>query len=382
MNSSSERPRGPLSRRGLIFGGMVAGATALSAAAPVGSTSSGARPQPVSGRALGTRAESAYTPATSPGATRSVPAHADPPPAAAIPDPAGLRANELGVVPVMMYHRVQSRITGEYDMTPADFREQLRRLFSMGMRPVRTIDLVRCDFPIRAGRTPVVLTFDDGYPNQFAVDDAGNVDPATAVGILMDVCREFPDCVPAGSLNVNKDPFGLTSAAGQRRGLARLLELGFEIGNHTFNHDDLRRLDAVGVREDLVKLQRLVEHAVPGASVRTMALPFGVEPHRRALLPSGSWNGEAYRNEGVLLVGANPSASPFHASFDPMAIPRIRGTSWDHGSAPLTARYWISYLKAHRDRLYVAAGNPGAVTAPKALARGAAPRYRHRLVTY
>ena len=98
-----------------------------------------------------------------------------------------------------------------------------------------------------------------------------------------------------------------------------------------------------------------------------MALPFGVEPHRRALLPSGSWKGEAYRNEGVLLVGANPSASPFHASFDPMAIPAFAappGTTAAHRSPPGTGS---ATLKAHRDQLYVAAGNPGAVTAPKAL---------------
>jgi peptidoglycan/xylan/chitin deacetylase (PgdA/CDA1 family) len=293
-----------------------------------------------------------------------------------------VRANELGVVPVMMYHRVQPRITGEYDMTPADFRDQLRTLFSMGMRPVRTIDLVRGHFPIKAGYTPVVLTFDDGYANQFATDDAGNVDPSTAVGVLLEVCREFPDCAPAGSLNVNKNPFGLTTPAAQRRGLVRLHELGFEIANHTFDHDDLARLDAVGVQEDLVKLQRLVEGAVPGASVLTTALPFGIAPHSRALLRSGTWQGEAYRNEGVLLVGANPSVSPFDASFDPMAIPRIRGTSWRHGTAALTARYWIDYLRSHRDRLYVVAGNPDAVTAPKALTRALNPRYRHRLVTY
>jgi hypothetical protein len=39
-------------------------------------------------------------------------------------------------------------------------------------------------------------------------------------------------------------------------------------------------------------------------------------------------------------------------------------------------------MKAHRDQLYVAAGNPGHVTAPKAAAAAIAPAHRHRLVTY
>jgi peptidoglycan/xylan/chitin deacetylase (PgdA/CDA1 family) len=293
-----------------------------------------------------------------------------------------VKANELGVVPVMMYHRVQPRITGEYDMTPADFRRQLQTLFAMGMRPVRTIDLVRGRFPIKAGYTPVVLTFDDGYPNQFALDAGGTVDPDCAVGILIDVCKQFPHCTPAGSLNINKNPFGLSTPHEQRRGLAKLHELGFEIGNHTYNHDDLSRLDGGQVQEDFGRLQHLVESAVPGASVLTMALPFGISPARRALSRHGSWHGEAYRNEGVLMVGANPCVSPFAATFDGTSIPRIRGTSWHNGTLALTAKYWISYLKAHRNQLYVVAGNPGHVTAPKAAARAIAPAYRRRLLTY
>jgi peptidoglycan/xylan/chitin deacetylase (PgdA/CDA1 family) len=293
-----------------------------------------------------------------------------------------VKANELGVVPVMMYHRIQPRLAGEYDMTPTDFRAQLHTLFAMGMRPVRTIDLVRGNFRIKAGYTPVVLTFDDGYPDQFTLDATGGVDPHSGLGILIDVCRQFPDCTPAGSLYINKNPFGLSTSQEQRRGLARLHELGFEIGNHTFDHDDLSRLDPRRVQEDFVRLQHLVESAVPGAFVLTMALPFGIFPRDRALSRHGAWQGEAYTNAGILMVGANPCPSPFARTFDPMSIPRIRGTSWHHGTDALTARYWIRYMGAHRDQLYVAAGNPGHITAPRAAAPLVAPAYRNRLLTY
>jgi peptidoglycan/xylan/chitin deacetylase (PgdA/CDA1 family) len=308
--------------------------------------------------------------------SRPVPAPSAP------PDPAEVKANELGVVPVMMYHRIQPRIAGEYDMTPRDFRVQLQTLFAMGMRPVRTIDLVRGDFRIKAGYTPVVLTFDDGYPDQFTCDGNGSVDPHSAVGILIDVCRQFPDCTPAASVYINKNPFGLSTPQEQRRGLARLHELGLEIGNHTFDHDDLSRLDPGRVQEDFVKLQRLVESAVPGASVLTMALPFGILPRARGLSRHGSWQGEAYTNHGILMVGANPCPSPFVRTFDELSIPRIRGTSWHNGRDALTASYWISYLKAHHDQVYVSAGNPGHITAPRVAARLIAPAHRRRLLTY
>jgi hypothetical protein len=323
------------------MGGLLAGAGALAVVAPGNGNPGVSRAQALpsaTGRPVSPTAppEKAGTPSTS----TSVPSSP--------PDPAEVKANELGMVPVMMYHRIQPRITGEYDMTPGDFRAQLQTLFSLGMRPVRTIDLARGDFGIKAGYTPVVLTFDDGYANQLVLDAGGNVDPHSAVGILMDVCREFPDCTPAGS----------------------------------FNHDDLSRLDAVGVQEDFVKLQHLVESAVPGASVLTMALPFGISPHDHALSRHGSWDGQAYRNEGVLDVGANPSVSPFAKAFDPLSIPRIRGTSWNHGKTPLTAKYWIAWMRANRHQLYVSAGNPGHVTAPKKAASTIAAAYRRRLVTY
>jgi peptidoglycan/xylan/chitin deacetylase (PgdA/CDA1 family) len=377
MNDRTQhRLRGPVSRRGLLVGGLIIGAEAL--AGVPGGTGEAAGPvsRSATGRPIGPTAPRRTTAAE---AAPGPPSQRAP---SAPPDPAEVKANELGVVPVMMYHRIQPRIAGEYDMAPADFRAQLQTLFAMGMRPVRTIDLVRGDFPIKAGYTPVVLTFDDGYPDQFAVDATGSVDPHSGVGILIDVCREFPDCTPAGSVNINKNPFGLSTPQAQHRGLARLHDLGFEIGNHTFDHDDLSRLDPGRVQEDFVRLQHLVESAVPGASVLTMALPFGIFPRDRVLSRHGTWEGETYTNAGILMVGANPCPSPFARTFDPTSIPRIRGTSWNHGKDALTGRYWISYLKAHRSQLYVAAGDPSHVTAPRAAARLVASAHRHRLVTY
>jgi peptidoglycan/xylan/chitin deacetylase (PgdA/CDA1 family) len=376
MKDRAEQPlRGPLSRRGLLLGGLITGVGAL-AAAPEARTTAGPVSRQVTSRTIGTAPPLTITPR---GATvRSEPGRA----LSAPPDPHEVKANELGVLPVMMYHRIHPRIVGEYDMTPRDFRAQLQTLLAMGMRPVRTIDLVRRELRIKAGYTPVVLTFDDGYPDQFTVDASGSVDPHSGIGILIAVCRQFPDCVPAGSLYINKNPFGLSTPEEQRRGLARLHELGFEIGNHTFDHDDLSRLDPGRVQEDFVRLQHLVESAVPGASVLTAALPFGIFPRDRRLSHHGSWRGEAYTNDGVLMVGANPCPSPFARAFDAMAIPRIRGTSWHRGKDALTGRYWINYMKAHRDQLYVAAGSPGHITAPRMAASLVAPAYRHRLRTY
>ncbi|HEX3826692.1 MAG TPA: polysaccharide deacetylase family protein [Sporichthyaceae bacterium] len=304
---------------------------------------------------------------------------AAPSPAAA--DPASVKANELGLIPVMMFHRLTENIQGDYDTTPAEFRRRLQTMFAAGYRPVRTIDLVNGKFDMPAGYTPAVMTFDDGYTEQFGMDAAGNVDPASAVGIMLDVCKQFPDCKPAGSLNINKDPFGISDPAAQKAALAKLTSLGFEIGNHTFNHDNLGKLADTAVEADFVQLQEMVTAAAPDLPVRTMALPFGVRPQDLSLLHTGSWNGQDYTFDGVLLVGANPAPSPFATAFNPLAIPRIRNAT-GHGDVDYAATYWMNYLTAHPEARYVTAGNPGHVTVPKSAAGKVAPAYRDRLITY
>ena len=362
---SDERIGQSITRRG-VLGAALAGVLAA--------CSAGASERHATGSALPASPNAASTP--KPGSLAAAK------PSVHLVDPAEVKANEVGLVPVMMYHRITAQVNGDYDTTPKDFRAGLQRMFSARYRPVRTIDLVRGTLDVPAGFTPVVLTFDDGYPDQFAADEAGNVDPDSGVGILLDVCKEFEDCPPAGSFNINKNPFGLTTPSTQRAGLATLHQLGFEIANHTFNHDDLADLGATDVQRDFVNLQRLVHDAVPGASVLTMALPFGVSPQRRALASAGSWDGERYLNEGVLDVGANPSPSPFSRTFDPAAIPRIRSMSARGGRLPLTFKYWLDALAAHPEQRYVSAGNPGHVTIPKALTPMLDARFREHAITY
>jgi peptidoglycan/xylan/chitin deacetylase (PgdA/CDA1 family) len=300
-------------------------------------------------------------------------------------DPAQVRANELGVIPVMMYHQIKPKITGPYDTTPRDFRDGLQRMFRAGYRPVRAIDLARGQLDVAAGYSPVVLTFDDGYSNQFRLQPDGTVDPSCAVGILLDVCRQFPSCRPAATLNINKNPFGLGDAESQAAGLTVLLRLGFEIGNHTYGHDNLAKMSVTSIERDFVLLQRLVSAAIPGLAVRTMALPYGStprSPRAASALPRGSWAGDRYVNEATFLAGANPSPSPFASGFDPQRVPRILSTSSRGGRLPLTLPYWLDYLAAHPTEKYVSGGRPGHVTVPAQLRPHVARSYADHVVTY
>jgi hypothetical protein len=287
------------------------------------------------------------------------------------PHPAKIHANELGMIPVLMHHRLVTSSAGTYDMTPAFFRAELDRLHRENYYPIRTIDLVRRELSsVPAGKTPVVLTFDDSTPGQVAFDSAGRVTPDCALGILQDFHAHNPDFPAVASFYINKNPFGLTGAAATSA-LVRLHQLGCEIGNHTWSHPNLRKLTSSQAEQEIGKLAALVTKAVPQAPPTTMALPLGVHPRQPAVLARGGTGVTAYRNLGVLLVGAAPSHSPFHRDFDPMAIPRIRCSSGNGGKGQLELAYWLDRLADKPELKYVAAGNPGHGPDP-----GSSPRSR------
>lgn len=313
------------------------------------------------------------TPSSNPTTPSPTPTVTAPP-----PDPARVKANELGVIPVLMHHRLVDKVESEFDMTPAWFRAELERLRHEGYYPVTTLQVAQRDLGhVPAGRSPVVLTFDDSTRGQLHY--AGSrIAKDSAVGILLDFAREHPDFPAVASFYLNKDPFALGDP---HRVVGDLAGHGMEIGNHTYDHVPLQ-LPAAKVQEQLGKLAAMVGAAVPGLAPRTLALPLGVEPSIPKLARAGRWQHTAYRNEAVLLVGAEPAHSPWHKSWNPAGVPRIRSSSYGGGRGEFLMTWWLDQIKAGTVTRYVAAGNPGHVTFPKKYADRLAPAYRHLAVAY
>jgi hypothetical protein len=284
--------------------------------------------------------------------------------------PRVLPPNELGEIPVLMFHQVRPDPTSEYDETPADFQAELERLYREGYRPITAAALVDGRIDVPKGTTPVVLTFDDATANQAALRDDGTIDPKSAAGILLGFARTHPGFRPVATFYVNREPF----AAGERtQALLRwLVAHGFEIGNHTRDHANLGRLDARGVQAEIGEDNAIIHSYLPGISIETMALPYGVLPRSPGLALAGRWRGERYAFKGVMLVGAGPAPSPFSSDFDPGAIPRIRSAS--HNVA-YDARDWLDRLDAQPRLRYVSDGDPKHVSFPRALSRKLAPAY-------
>ena len=280
-------------------------------------------------------------------------------------DPASVHADELGAVPVLMYHQLVAAPKGDYDQTPVQFRAELEGLYSAGYRTVTAADLVAGRVDVPAGKSPLVLTFDDSTVSQYAELPGGGVAPGSALGILLDVAHRHGEQHPVATFYVNESPF-----AGKERYLASLQRLGMELGDHTATHANLRQLDDGGVQRELALGLQVIRRGAPGAAVTTMALPFGVHPKNRALAQRGS----GYSFQGVFLVGAGPAKSPYSRGFDAFDVPRIR-SGRRTGDQLFTSTYWLPRLLKTR---FVSDGDPTVISFPRAKAGLLDPRFRSR----
>jgi peptidoglycan/xylan/chitin deacetylase (PgdA/CDA1 family) len=295
-------------------------------------------------------------------------------------DPAEVGANELGEIPVLMYHRLLPDGGGDYDLTPDEFRGELEWLYEHDYRPITALDLGRGEIDVPAGTTPVVLTFDDSTREQFAYTEDGEIASDTKVGIMLEVAERYGEDITGSFYVITSSLFGGT--ADGPRILQHLDELGFEVANHTHEHGNLSSLDAEGVRRELATNVAVVREHVPDAAVATLSLPFGIRPDPVELAFEGSYDGTDYVNEIILLVGSHPTPSPFHADWSPQ-VPRIRSSpSWDGGEPDYGSAFWLQVLENNPERKYVSDGDPTRISFPAELEDQLHPDHADRANPY
>ncbi|MFD5029556.1 polysaccharide deacetylase family protein [Streptomyces sp. NPDC058220] len=293
---------------------------------------------------------------------------------AAAKDPAEVGADELGQVPVLMYHQLTAKPASVYDRTPADFRAELERLAREKYVPVTARDFQTGRIDIPAGTHPVVLTFDDSTNSQVRLGQDGTPAPDTAIAIMTETAKKYPAFKPVGTFFVNADAF---SATGSAKALTWLKEHGCEVGNHTDRHQNLRSLDQAGATQAIAAGQQAILKSAPGNQVTSLALPFGAMPQPAEVAARGT----GYRYDGVYLVGANPSVSPFAKAFTPDAIPRIRSAGPKDADAEFGSSRWLDKLAAGKS-WYVSDGDPNTVAFPRASQDNVAPAFAKRAKPY
>lgn len=273
-----------------------------------------------------------------------------------------IQPNELGKIMVLMYHEIGER-ESTWARTWENFRLDMETLYQEGYRPVNLNDVLQGKIDVPAGTTPFILTFDDGAAGQFRFIHEGGMpvlDPNCAVAILLELGEKYPDFNQAGTFYIYYPlPFRQREYVSYK--LQLLVEWGFEIGNHTFGHENLAKVSREEGIKSLARHVRATAEIVSGYQVKTLALPYGARPADDTYLIGGEWDGISYQNDAILLVGANPSPSPFDRSFNPFRLPRIRADEVE------LAR-WLDYFRSNPEKRYVSDGDPKTVTVPETLA--------------
>ncbi|MDH2424619.1 polysaccharide deacetylase family protein [Sphaerisporangium sp. TRM90804] len=294
---------------------------------------------------------------------------------------ARVKANELGQIPVLMYHRIVPKVTAADDRTPQQFRTELERLAREGYVPITAREYATGRIAIPAGRHPVVLTFDDSSPSQLTLDGSGAPMPDTAVGILMDVARKNPGFRPVGTFYVIKDMFGTFGQEAQAQTLGWLRDHGFDVGNHTRDHLNLRGRSKEQVAQQIAAGHTLITALIKDPPV-TIALPYGNQPTTKDWALRGAGGGVNYNYSGVFLAGYTPAASPFSKEFDPLGIPRIRAMDKVGDCARFCSTAWLDWLQAHPDDRYTSDGDVKTVAYPKFKGPYVAPRFTRYSLAY
>lgn len=304
--------------------------------------------------------------------------------------PEEVGANEAGRVMVLEYHRVggDPGLAPNWTISTEQFRRELEYLYENGYHPVNFRDLVRGEMEVPAGKTPVVLTFDDSSDTQFTmVRDNGQwvPEPGGAVGVLAAFHRDHPDWPMKGTFFVLPEARAPNNLFGQpelgEEKLRYLADHGFEIGSHTLYHANLALSSPAQVREQLARSVAAIREYLPGYDVESLSLPFGEYPQNEVLLESGTWKGMEYDLEGAAEVSGGASPPPYSVRFDPYHVSRIQT-----GQSAYKSQGMFRYFEQNPDERYVSDGNPDTVAFPGGegddLARGAIREAGKRIRAY
>ncbi len=275
------------------------------------------------------------------------------------------KINELGLVPVMMYHDIvnidnaATPYTGGnvdkdgYNRTTEAFRSDLEMYYQKGYRMIRLKDYIEGHIDTEFGKSPIVLTFDDGNKGNIRImgrDDKGNliIDPNSAVGILEDFKYKYPDFNVTATFFLNEGLFQQPEY--DEEIIKWLVDNDYDIGNHTKGHIDFSKVDEIDTQYSIAYMYQKLDKIIPNQYQKIIALPFG-SPYKREhpIFPyilKGEHEGYQYETKATLRVGWEANLSPYHKDFDKKFVKRIR--AWDNNGQHFDIEMCFEMLETSR----------------------------------
>ena len=304
--------------------------------------------------------------------------------------------NELGEVPIMMYHGIHNKLNSEtnytggnvdkdgYQRTAEAFRNDLEFYYEKGYRMVRLTDYVDGNIDVELGKSPLILTFDDGLDNNIMVtglDSKGEIiiDSNSAVGILEEYKKKYPDYNVTATFFINGAIFNQPDY--NEKIVKWLVDHGYDIGNHTYSHVNFSNVGAEKSEQEVGSIYKILDELIPGKYVNIVALPFG-SPYNlnHSNMPhifESTYDGKTYTTKSALRVGWMAESSPFDSEFNPKFLKRIR--AYDNDGVEFDIEMNFKLLDNSR---YISDGDVNKIVIPESLKESIGTTYDKELITY
>ena len=288
------------------------------------------------------------------------------------------KVNELGKVPIMMYHGIRNKTSNStgtiggnvdkdgYNRTPEAFREDLEFYYQNGYRMIRLNDYVNGIIDVNLGYSPIILTFDDGNADNFKVisknsDGTLNFDPNSAIGILEEFKKKYPDFQVTATFFLNS---GLCNQKEYNEDIMKwLVNNGYDIGNHTTTHANFSTISTTKTQEVVGKMYQKLDQIIPNQYVKIVALPFG-SPYSRThanyqYILNGEVDDYSYETIAALRVGWEPEVSCYDKTFNKTFLKRCR--AYDNNGKEFDIEMVFEILNNNR---YISDGEKDYITVP------------------
>ena len=249
---------------------------------------------------------------------------------------------------------------------------------------IRLTDYIDGNIDVELGKSPIILTFDDGLSNNMKVnglDDNGNliIDPNCAVGILENFKEKYPDYNVTATFFLNAGLFQQKEYNEQI--LNWLIEHGYDIGNHTYSHVNFTKVDSNASQQEVGSMYEILEGIIPSKYVNIVALPFGspysLEHENMNYIFKSNYNGKEYITKAALRVGWKAESSPYNIDFNPKFLKRIR--AYNNNGIEFDIEMNFNLLESTR---YISDGDIEKVVIPEAKINLVNKLYSKELIFY
>ena len=223
---------------------------------------------------------------------------------------------------ILMYHMVRNHVPGTrfngLRVTPAMFERQLRWLRDNGWHSYTLSELLAMGHAVP--EKSVVLTFDDGYSDNFhkALPLLEKYDFKATLYLVVD--RHDRDWSSQKKAHHDSGELGREPKLTDSEVETMLSSGRIELASHTLTHPNFKRLDEEQKRHELATSKQQLEERF-GVEVRSFAYPFGIFDTGDARLVEESGYDSAVTTEAGIDRGPAP---------DPYRLKRVKISGKDN----------------------------------------------------